>query len=163
MRIRYLPETLINQIAAGEVIERPFAAVKELVENAIDAGASRIDVSISDGGKSQIIVSDDGSGMSREELVALVDRHATSKLKGDDLLDIQMQTSQGAVPGGQCQGCGRPTFWRGQSSLHASKGIHPWPCSQPCAFDPPLSCVQLPLPFGRFVSRRQPHIQPWTD
>ncbi|NCT41684.1 MAG: DNA mismatch repair endonuclease MutL [Alphaproteobacteria bacterium] len=89
MRIRYLSETLINQIAAGEVIERPFAAVKELVENAIDAGASRIDVSISDGGKSQIIVSDNGSGMSREELIASVDRHATSKLKGDDLLDIR--------------------------------------------------------------------------
>ncbi|MFK7839807.1 MAG: DNA mismatch repair endonuclease MutL [Bdellovibrionales bacterium] len=89
MRIRYLPETLINQIAAGEVIERPFAAVKELVENAIDAGASSIDVTICDGGKSQIIVSDNGSGMSRDELIASVDRHATSKLKGDDLLDIQ--------------------------------------------------------------------------
>lgn len=89
MRIRYLPETLINQIAAGEVIERPFAAVKELVENSIDAGASRIDVSITDGGKSQIIVSDNGSGMSSDDLIAAVDRHATSKLIGDDLLNIQ--------------------------------------------------------------------------
>lgn len=89
MRIRYLPETLINQIAAGEVIERPFAAVKELVENSIDAGASRIDVTITDGGKSQIIVSDNGSGMNRDDLIAAVDRHATSKLIGDDLLNIQ--------------------------------------------------------------------------
>lgn len=89
MRIRYLPETLINQIAAGEVIERPFAAVKELVENAIDAGSTKIDVSLRDGGKSLIVVKDNGSGMSRDELAACVDRHATSKLPGDDLVNIQ--------------------------------------------------------------------------
>ncbi len=89
MRIRYLPETLINQIAAGEVIERPFAVVKELVENAIDAGATSISVDLTDGGKSKIVIQDNGGGMNRDELVACVDRHATSKLPGDDLVNIQ--------------------------------------------------------------------------
>ena len=89
MRIRHLPETLINQIAAGEVIERPFAAVKELVENAIDAGASRIDISLRDGGKSLIVISDNGCGMGQEDLEAAVERHATSKLPENDLVHIE--------------------------------------------------------------------------
>lgn len=89
MRIRYLPETLINQIAAGEVVERPSAALKELVENAIDAGASKISIDIKDGGKTALVITDDGHGMSAEELVASVDRHATSKLPGDDLTNIK--------------------------------------------------------------------------
>lgn len=88
MRIRYLPETLINQIAAGEVVERPSAALKELIENSIDAGATQIDIDIIDGGKTRLVISDNGDGMSAEELSAAVDRHATSKLPGDDLLNI---------------------------------------------------------------------------
>ena len=86
--IRHLPEVLVNQIAAGEVIERPAAAIKELVENAIDADASRIEVFIRDGGTTYLSVTDDGIGMGAEELPVAVDRHATSKLPDDDLVHI---------------------------------------------------------------------------
>src|SRR6516162_596619 len=88
MTIRRLDPVLVDRIAAGEVIERPAAAVKELVENALDAGSTRIDVMIEAGGRRLIRVSDDGSGMTAEDLALSIERHATSKLPDEDLFAI---------------------------------------------------------------------------
>ncbi len=102
--IHRLPPDAVNRIAAGEVIERPAAAVKELVENALDAGATQIDVEIAHGGKSLIAITDDGSGMGPDDLALAVERHATSKLNpgadgGYDLMNIATMGFRGeALP-----------------------------------------------------------------
>src|SRR5579859_6627554 len=88
-RIRILPDQVANQIAAGEVVDRPASVVKELLENALDAGATRIRVEVEAGGRKLIRITDNGHGMNRDDALLAFERHATSKLRtADDLLSI---------------------------------------------------------------------------
>ena len=91
--IRLLDDTVINKIAAGEVVERPASVVKELMENALDAGAARIDVTVVEGGRRLIAVEDNGCGMTRDDALLAVERHATSKVR--DMHDVECVTSMG--------------------------------------------------------------------
>ncbi len=91
--IRVLPDHVANKIAAGEVVDRPASVLKELVENALDAGATQIDVEVIGGGKQAIIVSDSGSGMDRDDAILSIERHATSKIK--DVDDIEHVSTLG--------------------------------------------------------------------
>ena len=99
MTVRLLPDYLINQIAAGEVVERGASVVKELIENALDAGADQIIIDVVDGGRTLINIVDNGSGMGREDLANCIMRHATSKLPTDDLMNINFMGFRGeALP-----------------------------------------------------------------
>ena len=89
-RIRILPDEAINKIAAGEVVERPASIVKELVENAIDADADRITVEVWNSGRDRIRITDNGCGMSRDDALLCIERHATSKIRNaEDLWDLR--------------------------------------------------------------------------
>ncbi len=121
MRIRRLSQGTINRIAAGEVVERPASAVKELVENAVDAGATQVDVVFRGGGKALIRVSDNGFGMSADELLIAVERHATSKIPDDDLVNISTLGFRGeALPSiGSVARLNITSMSRGAKGAHA--------------------------------------------
>src|ERR1700747_683489 len=127
MPVRQLPEQVVNRIAAGEVVESPASVVKELVENAIDAGASRIDVFSDGGGRRKIVITDDGSGMTQADLALAVERHATSKLDDEDLLQIKTLGFRGEALPSTAAGA-RPCSQRARG--HGSSSPHVMPANR---------------------------------
>ena len=157
-RIHILPDELINVIAAGEVVERPASVVKELVENSIDASASRISVKLSDGGRRLIQVSDDGSGMSEDEALLAIERHATSKIS--TLADLESLTSLGfrgeAIPSIAAVGRFVLETRQGASTSGTRITVDNGRLVQvETASGPPGTTVGLGRIFGRIPARRK--------
>ena len=130
MPVRQLSEALVNRIAAGEVVERPASVVKELVENALDAGARRIDILTDGGGRRLIRVTDDGEGMTRADLALAVERHATSKLADDDLVAIRTLGFRGKP-------CRRSAPRAAYDHTHHAGEPHAWAIESTRAASPP--------------------------
>jgi DNA mismatch repair protein MutL len=156
MSIRRLPEHLVNRIAAGEVVERPASALKELVENAIDAGASRISIALAEGGTGRIEVADDGSGMAEDEIALAFERHATSKLPGEAIEEVTTLGFRGeALP--SIASVARVTIEsrvRGQDgwSRIVDNGV---PAGEGPAALPPGTRVTVEQLFARIPARRK--------
>jgi DNA mismatch repair protein MutL len=156
--VNILPDSLINVIAAGEVIERPSSVVKELVENALDAGSSRITVRIEDGGRRHIQVSDDGMGMSEQDALLAIERHATSKISTvDDLIDIKTMGFRGeALPSIASVGRFVLKTWDGLSESGTCIRINNGTLSrvEPCG-RPRGTSVSLSRIFGTLPARKK--------
>lgn len=156
--VKILQESLINVIAAGEVIERPSSVVKELVENALDAGSSRITVTVEDGGRRHINVSDDGTGMSEQDALLAIERHATSKISAmEDLADIKTMGFRGeALPSIASVGQFVLKTWDGFSDSGTCIRINNGTLSrvEPCG-RPRGTSVSLSSIFGRLPARKK--------
>ena len=144
MSIRRLPEKLVNRIAAGEVVERPAAALKELVENAIDAGSTRISVRIAEGGISRIEVEDDGCGITAADMALALERHATSKLPTDAIEDVITMGFRGeALPSIASVGSFE-VAWRSSASA-MSAAVIPHPSSSTSSREIPPSTIRTEM------------------